>query len=255
MPTNASFIRNPTFNFNAGSFWNPATYTGAGSPGAASPGVGGASSNYNVNPSPRSGRGAFGAVPGALGLPSPFTDLSSVYPNLSGTNAATSAAIMAKLRGELSPGTVNAIQDAAATFGVGSGMLGGGGGGFSPDSLYSNDALRRIGMASEAQTQQGLQDYASLIPTISSTQTVRPELQTEIAATNAFTGAMPNPSEAASYAQGLFDKYLAKLSSPAGGTGAFSVGGGGGGSGLKEYSKSHIPYGGGTPIYDYKYFA
>lgn len=156
-------------------------------------------------------------MPGQLPMPSPYSDLSSIYPNLSQTNAAVSSDIMSKLRGELSPNTVSQIQDAAAEFGVGSGMPGSG--------LQWNKALRDIGMTSEQQQQQGLQAYGSLIPAISGTQTVNPALQTEVNLQNSLNAAAPDPAAAASYAQELFDKYLQALSGPAGASGSYSPGG------------------------------
>ncbi len=172
---------------------------------------------YNIAPTPHPGQGAFGLVPGNIGMPDPYGDLSAIYPNLSGTNAQVSGDILSKLRGELSPNTINAIQDAAAGFGVASGMPGSG--------LQFNKSLRDIGTTSEQVQQQGLQDYASLIPVISGTQTVNPALQAEIATQNSINMAAPDPSSAASYAESLFNKYLQQLN-PAGGTG-----GGGGGFG------------------------
>lgn len=165
-------------------------------------------SQFNLNPNPQSGSGAFGAVPGAIGMPDPFGDLSNVYPNLSGSNTAASQAILSRLRGELSPDTINAIRDAAATFGVGSGMPGGG--------LSRNLTLRDLGRTREDLISRGLQEYNALLPTISGTQTVRPETQVDIATQNALNRAAPNPTAAANYAQQMFDKYLKLQSAPAG---------------------------------------
>ena len=184
-------------------------------PGAPATTTYGSTPGFSLNPAPRAGAGAFGAVPGAIGAPNPFGDLSSVYPNLSGTNKQVSADILSKLSGTLSPGTMAAIKDAGAAWGVGAGVPGSG--------IQTNRSLRDIGLTSEQQQQQGLQDYAALIPTISRTQTVSPELQAQIAATNAQMAAAPDPTQAASYAKQLFDEYLNKLkgsNSPAEASGA-----------------------------------
>jgi hypothetical protein len=149
------------------------------------------------------GSSIFGSVPAQLPMPNPYKDLSAVYPNLSGTNAQASAAILSKLKGQLSPDTVSAINDAAARFGVASGMPGSG--------LAHNRTLRDLGLTSEQEQQQGLADYASLIPAISGTQTVRPETQFGINETNSINAAAPNPTAANTYAQSLFDKYLKML--------------------------------------------
>lgn len=172
---------------------------------------------FNVNPAPQGGNGAFGAVPGPIGIPNVAGDLAAQYPNLSKTNAAASDAILSKLHGELSPDTIKQIQDAAAQFGVSSGMPGSG--------LAFNKSLRDIGLTSEQMKEEGIKDYNSIIPTISGTQTVKPETKVDIASLNALNAAAPDPAAAASYAQQLFDKYLATLSKP------LSPGTGGGGAG------------------------
>jgi len=119
------------------------------------------------------------------------------------------------LSGQLSPQTQAAIADAAASFGVSSGMPGSG--------LAMNRYPRDIGLASEELMHRGIGDYSSAIPTVSGTQTVNPYqaagLNTEIGAMNATNAAAPDPSAAASYAQQLFDRYLERLSTPSGGTG------------------------------------
>lgn len=151
----------------------------------------------------------FGGVPAQIPTPQPFQDLSKVYPNLSGTNSAVSQDILSKLSGNLSPATIAAIHDAANTYGVQSGMPGSG--------LSSNLGLRDIGLTSEQVQQQGLQDYASLIPAISGTQTVRPETQVGLGEINSINASAPNPTAANTYAQSLYDKYLRMLQGPQGG--------------------------------------
>ena len=172
------------------------------------------------NPAPQSGQGAYGKVPGDISNPNPFGDLSSLYPNLSGTNAQVSSNIMNELNGVLSPGTINNLRNNAASFGVSSGL---------PGSQFSGyQGLANLGLTTEKMQQQGLQDYLSAITGISKTQTVDPALQTEIATQNAVWNAAPDPAAAAKEQENLFDKYLASLKSPAGGTG-------GGGSSLAPW--------------------
>lgn len=150
---------------------------------------------------------AFGTKPGQVAMPNPFSDLSSIYPNLSGTNAQLSSNIASQLRGELSPDTIAALQDNAATFGVTSGMPG--------SQFQANYGLRSLGLSRENQINQGIQNYNQTIPVVSGTQTVNPGIQADVNATNVINAAAPDPAAAASYAQTLFDKYLQKL----GGTG------------------------------------
>jgi len=152
-----------------------------------------------------------GPIPGVNG-----PSLNSVYPNLSGTNSAASGALMSELTGHLSPQTLAAINDAAASFGVSSGMPGSG--------LAMNRYPRDVGLATEDLIHRGIGDYASLVPSVSATQTVSPaqsaSLNTEINATNAVNAAAPNPASAGTYAQQLFDRYLGQMSRPSGGTGS-----------------------------------
>lgn len=168
-------------------------------------------STYDYNPAPQPGSGIFGAVPGAITPPDPYASLSAAYPNLSGTNAAASNAILSKLGGNISPGTMNALKLASAQFGVGSGMP--------LSGLSTNQLFGNIAGFSEGQQQQGLQDYASVVPTVSRTQTLDPALQADIASRNATMRSAPNPAQAQSYAQSLFDRYLTNMRGPAAGTG------------------------------------
>lgn len=188
--------------------------TSAGASGAAG-GYGGTPSGFNLNPQPTTGNGPFGAVPGQLGLPDPAGDLAHQIPGLSNLNSAASSGILGKLNGQLSPGTLNALKNASAQFGVSSGMPGSG--------LSSNSFLGNVAGASEAQQTAGVQQYNSFVPTVSGTQTVNPALQNEIATQNSLNAAAPDPTQAASYAKQLFDQYL---SSMRGGGGNRGPGGG-----------------------------
>ena len=183
----------------------------------------------NWNPTPQSGSGAFGAVPGVLTPPNPAGDLGRVVPKLGALNTAASGDILSSLEGTLSPGTEHALQNAAATYGVASGMPRSG---LSWNSLYGN-----IAGASEGQQRQGLGELNSYLSQTSGTQTLSPGLEAEIAGTNASNAAAPNPSASASYAQQLFDQYLAKMRGPAGGTtGMFDNPAGGSANPVDPYS-------------------
>lgn len=164
---------------------------------------------YSFNPHPQGGSGAFGSVPGVLSPPDPYGDLTSKLPKLPSLNSAAQNDILSNLEGTLSAGTEHALQNASATYGAASGMPGSG---LSWNSLYGN-----IAGASENQQARGLQEYDSFLPTVAHTQTLSPELQTEIAGTNASNAAAPNPGASASYAQQLFQQYLDKLKNPASG--------------------------------------
>jgi hypothetical protein len=160
--------------------------------------------------------GIFGSRPAPIPMPTPYQNLSGVFPNLPGANATVSSDIMNELTGQLSPSVLNNIQQAAANFGITSGMPGSG--------LGQNNLLRNIGLTTEQLVQHGLGDYASLIPTIASTQTVSAPLQAEIAGTNASNAAAPDPTAVESYAENLFNKYMKKFgTNPAGGTASTTV--------------------------------
>lgn len=172
--------------------------------------------------------GAFGTVPKDVPMPNPFGDLSSIYPNLAAANAAVSGNVESQLAGELSPATQAAIQDAAARFGVTSGMPGSG--------LARNRTVRDLGLTTEAIQDQGLKNYLAAINQISATQTVNPTLQTEINTTNTLNRAAPNPTDAANYSKTLFDQYLQTLRGPGGGTGLTNAPAVWGGAGVPSTS-------------------
>lgn len=170
--------------------------------------------DYNINPGPVSGTNPFGYIPGPVGTPDPYADLSKVFPGLGAANSQVSSDLLNQLKGVLSPETQAAIQDASARFGVRSGMPGSG--------LVANRTARDLGLTTEQLQQQGLQNYNSLIPTISGTQTLNPAQQIALAQWNAINRSAPDPTQAANYAKQLFDEYLARMRGPAGGTGNYA---------------------------------
>lgn len=173
-------------------------------------------SPYNTNIATQSGSGAFGAVPGAIGLPnSQYDQTAGVVKNLPGLTNGSASDIASELGGQLSPGTLNLLQNRAAAFGVNSGLPGGVPG----NTLSTQNLLDNIGTTSENLASKGVSDYNSFLPTVGS-QMLAPSLQADIADRNATLKAAPNPTQAASYAQSLFNQYLQKMGGPAGGTGA-----------------------------------
>ncbi len=169
---------------------------------------------YSINPKPIPGTGPFGTVPGTVGLPNPSEDLANQLPGLSGINSQISNQIRSKLSGQLSPATLNALQNASATYGAKIGQFGMG----PSNSLAYNNLFGNIAGFAEKNAQEGMQDYNQLIPTISGTQTVRPETQIGLAESNAEKLAAPSPAASQLYAQNLFNKYIQGLRSPGGGT-------------------------------------
>lgn len=144
-----------------------------------------ASPIYNSNPAPGSGNGLWGALPGAIPLPNPYGDLRGIFPNLTGLDANASTALMGHIQGQLSPETLNHLQDTAAQYGVASGM---------PDSeLAQHGYLADVAAASQALGQKGVSEYDTLLPQVKKTQTLAPDWQTQIAEANALAASSPNP--------------------------------------------------------------
>ncbi len=166
----------------------------------------------NLNPAPTQGTGnAFGAVPGSLSLPDPFSDLNKAAGGgLGALNKNLLTDLTANSLGILSPGARNALQLTNAQTASGSGM---------PLSGLSDMALfGNVADYSNKLQQQAFQNYNALIPTISKTQTVDPALQTEISNVNALRGAAPSPQAQFNLAKSLYDEYAAKVRGPGGGT-------------------------------------
>lgn len=92
-------------------------------------------------------------------------NFSTLYPNLSATQGQASANTLSRLRGELSPETLNAIQDTAARFGIGAGMPLGGGG----NTITGNFGRKLVGQTVEGLQSQGLQDYLNTLKSYSGT--------------------------------------------------------------------------------------
>ncbi len=207
---------------------------GTGGGGSASGGGGGSAGGYNVSPAPRSGNGAYGLVPGQLGLPDPHGDLARVLPGLDNLTGKASNDILSQLNGELSPETINALTNKAAELGVAGGMPGA--------NTWDHLLLGNIAGGIESLQNQGIGNYNTFVPNVSRTQTVSPELQADIANTNAINAAAPDPAAAASEAERLYNKYRQSIG-PAGG----SVTGGSPAGGTRATTTSgYFPTGGTT---------
>jgi hypothetical protein len=168
---------------------------------------------YNYNPAPRQGRGAFGSVPGVVTLPpNLYEGVQSIYPGLAGNTNQAGNVIRHQLQGELSPETINTIQDDAARFGVQSGL---------PMTNFSGyRGLRNLGRTVEDVQGKGLENYNKLLSTLGPMMT-DPALAAQIAAWNATMGAAPDPRMNADemlrrYNQGLNSGLTAR--NPGGGT-------------------------------------
>ncbi len=185
---------------------------------------------YNVNPSPVSGQGPYGMVPGNIGIPpSTWQQVGAVAPGLGNTSQLTNN-ILSELHGDINPQALKNMQDAAASYGVSSGMPGSNA---MPGTLAFNKNLRNIGLDTLQVQRQGQQDYLSALQGIGAAQTPQ-GLAAEIAAHNSQLNAAPDPQSAALQQQA---NYWAALNAmrrqnlggrgggfdPAGGTGQYAA--------------------------------
>ena|ERR1700677_4074976 len=169
--------------------------------------------SYNVNPTPQQGQGAYGAVPGAIGLPqNTFQQVNAAVPGAAGNAQAASGVIGSQLAGTLSQGTQNLLQDKSAAYGVNIGQPGGQAG----NTLSLQNFLGSIGLTSENLANQGVGNYLSFLGGVGAQQT-SPGLAVDVATQNALDAAAPNPAAAAQQQQNFFEQYMSQMMNPAGG--------------------------------------
>ena len=150
--------------------------------------------NYGISPAPTQGQGAYGLVPGQIGIPpSTYSQTLSALPGLGAAGTQATSNIMNELQGQISPQALRNIQDAAARFGVSSGMPGSNA---VPGTLAMNANLLGNYRTTEQLQQQGQQDYRNLLGAVGQQQ-INPALAAEIAAANAQLRAAPDPQKAA----------------------------------------------------------
>lgn len=185
--------------------------TGGGPAAAGSSGL----PNYNAAPTPTQGQGAYGLVPGTIAIPpSRYQQTTGVAPGLANNTQLTNN-IMSELQGDINPQALKNMQDAAASYGISSGMPGSNA---IPGTLAFNKNLRNIGLDTLAVQRQGQQDYLSALAGIGGQQT-DPNLAAEIAAHNAQLKAAPDPATAAQTQLAQYWAALNALRGPGGGTG------------------------------------
>ena len=150
--------------------------------------------NYGISPAPTQGQGAYGLVPGQIGIPpSTYSQTLGALPGLGAAGTQATSNIMNELQGQISPQALRNIQDAAARFGVSSGMPGSNA---IPGTLAMNANLLGNYRTTEQLQQQGQQDYRNLLGAVGQQQ-INPALAAEIAAANAQLRAAPDPQKAA----------------------------------------------------------
>lgn len=164
--------------------------------------------DYVINPPPQSGTGAFGLVPGPVGIPpNIYQQLQGAYAPFMAQLGTAGQNISDELAGNVD---MPSIARMAAAYGIGSGMPGSGYAGTMGLNLTQN--------AIQQMKRQGLQDYMGLSGMLGSMQTPQ-SLAYTIADRNATMGAAPNPQDA--YNRMLNDYLRMRNQQPSGGTGKY----------------------------------
>lgn len=141
---------------------------------------------FNAYPSPTGGQGAFGKVPGQIGLPpSLYSQANAAVPGLTPNAAQASTDVQSLLQGQLAPDTEDYIKRLVAAKGVSTGVEG--------SQFNTADLIKSLGLTSEQLVTSGLGAYNSLLNTVGGLQE-NPALQAEIAQSNAMLGAAPDPA-------------------------------------------------------------
>lgn len=201
-------------------------------------------STYNTSPTPVTGQGPYGKVPGNIGVPPSIYDQAiAAIPGLGAAATPISGNILSELQGEIDPQALRNMQDSAASYGVSSGMPGTNA---IPGTLAFNKNLRNIGLDTYAVKQQGLRDYLSTLAGVGAGQTSQ-ATAADIANRNATLNAAPDPTQAA--AQQLQNYWAALLATrgPGGGTTRAPMPSGGTGVYSPPAQQGGFYPGGGTP--------
>ena len=166
------------------------TLGGTGSIGGGYGGTG-----FSAYPTPMTGQGAFGKVPGPINLPpSLYAQANTALPGLAGNAATASSDVQSLLQGQVSPDTADYIRNLTAAKGVSSGVAG--------TPFNTADLVKSLGLTSEQLVTSGLGAYNQLLQTVGGLQE-NPSLMADIGQSNAALGAAPDPS--AVHAQMLRD--------------------------------------------------
>ena len=179
---------------------------------------------FNLNPTATSGQGAYGMVPGQIGLPpSIYQQIQSVVPQISGLTSSAATGIQNDLSGILSPSTEMNIGNYAAARGVSSGQ---------PNSPFSNMiGMGVTGTTTEQLQQQGQSNYLNFLSGVGQTQ-LNPSLIADIAQSNATLASAPDPQQAAL----ALEQLIMQQRGPQGGYNPMNPAGRGGGFGSNPYS-------------------
>ncbi len=180
---------------------------------------------FNINPTPHTGQGPYGLVPGPIQYPTtPYAEATKIAPGIVGLTPDVIAQIQSQVSGEFTPQEENNLWDVANRYGVQSGMPGA--------QLWSNKFMGNVVGARQDRIQKGIQNYGAIVTELGK-MGVDPALAAQIAAHNAQLAAAPDPKAAADE---MFRKYLEAMAlgrnqglggNPGGGFGGGYGGGGG----------------------------
>ena len=167
--------------------------------------------SYNISPTAQTGQGAYGKVPGNIGLPpSLYEESLSAVPGLSGLVGSAGTDIASQLAGTLSPSTMMNIGNYAAGRGVSMGQ---------PNSPIMNEiGMGLTGTTTEGLQQQGIYNTNALLGTVGQQQ-LSPDLTSTIAQWNSTMNAAPDPAAAVSAEQSWIKQYMDMLNPPGAGSG------------------------------------
>lgn len=174
---------------------------------------------YNSTPSPTIGNsinnGPYGSIPGPTAIPpSNYQQAMTAAPGLGSAQTQLTNNIMSELQGQISPQVLKNLQDAAARFGVSSGMPGSNA---TPGTLaFNQNMLGNLNYAGQQQA-LGAQQFNQALGTIGGQQ-LNPSLAAEISQSNAQLAAAPNPTAAANQQLQNYWNALNALKGPAGGS-------------------------------------
>ena len=170
---------------------------------------------FSTNPAPQAGAGAFGGVPGIIGLPpNLYEQVNKNIPGIAPAGGKSASVINSELAGQVSPDVQNLLQEKSAAMGVTAGVPG--------SDFQKNNLVQSLGLNADQMQHQGVADYLGFLTGTGSTMT-DPKLAVDVATQNALDAAAPNPAAANAENMSVFDKYINALKG--GGAGHFTPAG------------------------------
>lgn len=150
-------------------------------------------------PTPTTGTGAYGQVPGTTTTVDPLALWRTFYPNLGADTAAASGIVRSQMAGQLTPEVQRAVTDAANARGVAGGVGG---------SPFAGSVIARdLGLTTLNLQNQGVSNFGNLLGNYQQ-NLVAPT--TALSQENAVLASAPNPAAAAAEQQRVYEEQQAK---------------------------------------------